>query len=58
MVGILHYVKLIMYVPIKTANQHFTVYRIIGLPNRIGKDKFVSYQIDFSYVVVGSSQRD
>jgi len=47
-----------MYVPIKTANQHFTVYRIIGLPNRIGKDKFVLYQIDFPYFVIGSSQRD
>ena len=46
-----------MYVPIKTANQHFTVYRIIGLPNRIGKDKFVLYQIDFPYFAIGSSQR-
>ena len=57
-VGSLHNVKLIMYVPIKTANQHFTVYRIIGLPNRIGKDKFVLYQIDFPYFAIGSSQRD
>jgi hypothetical protein len=47
-----------MYVPIKTANQHITVYRIIGLPNRIGKDKFVLYQIGFPYFVIGSSQRD
>jgi hypothetical protein len=38
MVGSLHNVKLIMYVPIKTANQHFTVYRKIGLPNLIGKE--------------------
>jgi len=47
-----------MYVPIKTANQHVTVYRIIGLPNRIGKNKFVLYQIDFPYFAIGSSQRD
>ena len=47
-----------MYVPIKTANQHFTVYRIIGLPNRIGKDKIVLYQIYFPYFAIGSSQRD
>jgi len=46
-VGSLQNVKLIMYVPIKTANQHFTVYRIIGLPNWIGKDKFVLYQLIF-----------
>jgi len=57
-VGSLHNVKLIMYVAIKSANQHFTVYRIIGLPNRIGKDKFVLYQTDFPYFVIGSSQRD
>jgi len=57
-VGSLHNVKLIMYVPNKTANQHFTLYRIIGLPNRIGNDKFVLYQIDFPYFVIGSSQRD
>ena len=57
-VGSLHIVKLIMYVPIKTANQHFTVYRIIGLPNRIRKDKFVLYEIDFPYFVIGSSQHD
>jgi hypothetical protein len=57
-VGSIHNVKLIMYVPIKTANQNFTVYRIIGLPNRIGKDKFVLYQIDLPYFVTGSRQRD
>jgi len=56
-VGSLHNVKLITYVPIKTANQHFTVYRIIGLPNRIGKDKFC-FISDFPYFVIGSSQRN
>jgi hypothetical protein len=58
MLGSLHNVKLLMHVPIKTANQHFTVYRIMGLANRIGKDKFVLYQIDFPYFVIGTSQRD
>jgi hypothetical protein len=57
-VGSLHNVTLIMYVPKKTANQHFTVYRINGLPNRIGKFKFILYEIDFPYFVIGSSQRD
>lgn len=47
-----------MYFPIKTANQHFTVYRIIALPTIIGNDKFVLYQFDFPYFVIGSSQRD
>jgi hypothetical protein len=47
-----------MYVSIKTANQLFTVYRIIGLPNRAGKVKFVLQKIDFSQFVIGSSQRD
>jgi hypothetical protein len=36
-VGSLLDVKLIIYVPIKTANQQFTVYKITGLLNRIGK---------------------
>jgi hypothetical protein len=57
-VGTLRNVKLIMYVLIKTANQHFTVYKIIALPNHIGKDKFVLYQFDFPYFIIGSSQRD
>jgi len=46
-VGSLHNVKLIMCVPIQTANQRFTVCRIVGLPNRKRKDKFVLYQIFF-----------
>jgi len=51
-------VTLIMSVPNKTANQHFTVFKIIALPNRIRKDEFVLYQFAFPYFVNGSRQRD
>jgi len=43
-IGNLHNVNLIVYVAIKTAEQHFRVYKIIAFPKRIGKDNFVLYQ--------------
>jgi len=57
-IGSLHTVKSVMNVPIKTANQHFTVYKIIALSTRILKYKFFLYHSDFSYFALSSSQRD
>jgi hypothetical protein len=57
-IGSFHDVKLIMYIPIKTANQHFTLYRVIALPMKIGNDKFVLNQFDFQYFALESFQRE
>jgi hypothetical protein len=51
LVSSLHNVKLIMYVPIKTANQQFTRYRIIGLPNQIHFPVFVIGKIQPDYAL-------
>jgi hypothetical protein len=39
----MHCIKLIVSVPLKTAISHFTLFRIITVPNRISSDKFVQY---------------
>jgi hypothetical protein len=58
LVGNVHGVKLIMRVPIKTAQQPFTVHKLVALPARISKDKFVKYQPEYSYLGISLSQRN
>ena len=42
-VGDLHHIKMILNVPLKTANRHFMLYRILALPTRISNGTFVQY---------------
>jgi len=58
MVGNAHGLKLIMTIPLKTANQHFALYKIIVLPSRTFGNNFARYQIEFSYFGIDDSQRD
>jgi len=57
-VGNVHFMKLIINVPLKTASRHFTLHKINALPPRISKDKFVKYSGDVPYFGLDDSQRD
>jgi hypothetical protein len=47
--GNAHCIKLIIHMPLKTANRQFTLYKIFALPTRISEDKFVKYFFEFTY---------
>ena len=51
-------IKLIVSIPLKAANQHFTLYKIITLPEHITFDKFIRYAVDYSCLRIQTSQRD
>jgi hypothetical protein len=53
-----HYVKLIISVPLKTAISQFTLFKIFTLPDEVSSDKSVQYSIDSPYFGLQSSQRD
>jgi len=42
-----HHIKIILNVPLKTANRHFVLYKILALPTRIFNDTFVQYLPEF-----------
>ena len=58
MVGDSHNMKLVMSVPLITAEQRFSIYKVIVWPTRISKDKFIRYKLDFAYFGLAFSQRD
>jgi hypothetical protein len=47
-----------MSLPIKTVNQQFTLYKLVIMPSRILKDKFMEYNTEFSHFKLSFSQRD
>jgi len=51
-----HSIKLILHIPLKSADHSFTLYKIIILPERISPDKFVQYAIDYPYLEIQVSQ--
>ena len=53
-----HGIKLIINVPLKTASQLFTLYKIYFLPTRISNNNFVQYSIDFPCFAIDISQRE
>jgi hypothetical protein len=58
LVGNAHGIKLIVNVPLKTASQHFALYRIIVLPARTSGNNFVRYSIEFPHFGIDDSHRD
>jgi len=50
--------KLIVNVPLKTANSQFTLYKVVALPTRVLKTNFVKYTVDYSYFGPESSRPD
>jgi len=57
-VGNTHGMKIILGIPLKSDNQHFTLYKLIVLPKRVSKDKFIKYLPQFCYIGLSVSQRD
>ena len=45
-----HCIKLILHIPLKSADRHFKLYKIIILPERISSGKLVQYAIECSYL--------
>jgi hypothetical protein len=43
---------------LETANQQFTLYKLVVMPSRISKDKFMKYHTEFSYFGLSLSQGD
>ena len=57
-IGNVHSMKLIVNVPLKTANSQFTLYKVVALPTRVSKTSFVKYIVDYSYFGLESSRHD
>jgi hypothetical protein len=51
-------VKLIISTSLETASQHFTLYKVTTLPERIRFGKFVKYSVEYTYLGIQTSQRD
>jgi hypothetical protein len=51
-------IELIMGVPKKTAEQHFSIHKLVALPARFSENKFVKYRPEFTYLGVSLDQRD
>jgi len=58
LIGNSHGIKIIINVPLKTADQYFTLYDIIVLPSRVSGYNFVQYSLDYSHIGLSPSQRD
>ena len=58
LIGNSHSLQIIINVPLKSADQYFTLYEIIVLPSRVSGFNFVQYSLDYSYIGLSPSQRD
>ena len=55
-IGDAHHIKIILKVPLKTANCHSVLYKILALPTRIYNDRFVQYLPEFSFFGIDTVQ--
>jgi hypothetical protein len=53
-----HSLKLVMYVPLKTADRQFTLHKLVVTPSRVMGNKFVQYQLEIPYLAVAYNRRD
>jgi hypothetical protein len=58
LIGNAHGIKILINVPLKTASQQFTLYKIIVLPSRVSGNNFAKYMIDYTYFGIDHSHRD
>ena len=56
-IGDSHHIKIILDVPLKTANRQFLLYKILALPIQVSNGTFVQYIPEFSYFGVDHIQR-
>ena len=53
-----HGIKLIVSVPLKGTDHHFTMYKIMTLPEHISPNRFAQYIIDYPYIAIHGNQHD
>jgi hypothetical protein len=53
-----HGVQLVLSVPLKTAAQIFTLFKILVFPMWLSPDTFLKYQLDYHYFGLAVDQRD
>jgi hypothetical protein len=58
LIGNAHGIKILVHVPLKTASQQFTLYKIIILPSRGCGNNFAKYMTDYTYFGIDHSHRD
>jgi len=51
-------VQLVMRVPLKTAAQSFSLFKIVVFPMRLSPDSFLKYQLEYHYFGLAVDQRD
>jgi hypothetical protein len=56
--GNIHSVKIVIHVPLKTVDRHFTIYKLFVFPTRISDNKFVKYSTEFPYFGLSDNQHD
>ena len=45
-----HWTNLLLHIPLKSANRHFTLFKVIILPSLVFSDKFAKYIVDYSFL--------
>ena len=50
-------VSVVLTVPLKTADSHFTLFKLYALPTLVSPGKFVTYTIDYPYLALQPDQR-
>ena len=53
-----HCIKMIINVPLKSTDRHFTLYTIVTLPEGISSNRFVQHSVDYPYFGVHSNHLD
>ena len=53
-----HCIRLIISVPLKTANYYFTLYKVVTLPERMSYNKFVQYIVNYPYFGLHNNECD
>jgi len=53
-----HCIQFIICVPLKSTDRHFTLYKIVTLPERISSNRFVQYLVDYPYFGIHNNQLD
>jgi hypothetical protein len=56
-IGNAHGLDVILEIPLKTAGQTFSLYRMIALPTEIFNDIFAAYNLDSDSFVLANGQR-
>ena len=57
-IAIAHQIKMVMDVPLKTANRHFILYKIFTLSTRVANGTFIQYLPEFLYFGINDIQHN